>query len=75
MIQPKFHNNHYLQVHVNVLNLVSFVILEVVLDFLALYVVKLANLIKCIHRDFLKAFAMLLRRQQSQLVIDISDEV
>jgi hypothetical protein len=75
MIQPKLHDDHYLKVHVDVLDLVSFVTLEVVLDFLALNVVKLANLVKGIHRDLLEAFTMLLRRQQSQLVIDVSDEV
>ena len=75
MVKPKLSDNHDLQADVDILHLVSLVLGEVVLDFLSVDVVELADLIECIHAYLFESLPVLHLSQQSELVVQIPNEI
>ena len=75
MVEPKLHHNHNLQIDVDILNLVPFIICKIIFNLLSANIVEFADLIKCIHANLFKSFSVLPLRKQRQLVVHISQKV
>ena len=75
MVEPELHHHHNLQIDVDILYLVSFVISIAIFDFFSVDIMELTYLIKRIHAYLFVSLSMLLLRQQRQLVVEISQKI
>jgi len=75
MIQPKFADNHYLNVYVYILNVISLIVCIIIFNFFAWNIMEFANLIKCINLHLFILFAVLDLADESEYIIIISEEI
>lgn len=59
VVQPQLDNYHNLEIIIDVLNLVSFILVKVILYLFSRDIVKQADLVECIRWDAFKPLAML----------------
>jgi len=60
MVKPELHHHHDLQINIDILNLVSFVILITILNLFSLDVMEFTYLIQRIHAYLFEPLSMLL---------------
>ena len=75
VVQPKLDYNHYLEIVIDVLNLVSFILIKVILDLLPRDVMEHTDLVESICGDALKPLTVLSLGKKAKLVIQLSDNV